>query len=312
MPASSLDAYPNVAIPAKVIVHRHAGPVHAQDGRDPERARQADVPDPGADRSGTVARTRSDAVRSGLAGRRLRASPILPRSGPLGCKGRPPRNERARHARSRAWKMSRSVTERAVALDDVTLALAGRLHGRADRSRWRRQVDACSSIIAGARQVQSGARLRARRRYGRRRRTAPRSARASPICRRDWARTFIRTSASARTSNSSAALFGQSRAERDWRIAELLHSTGLAPFADRAGEEAVGRHAAETRTVLLAHPRSRPPDPRRADDRRRSAVAAPVLGADRSHPFAPRRHERRRRHRLHGRGRALRLAHRHE
>ena len=41
-------------------------------------------------------------------------------------------------------------------------------------------------------------------------------------------------------------LFGQSAAERDLRIADLLRSTGLTPFADRPGEKALGRHAAES------------------------------------------------------------------
>jgi ribosome-dependent ATPase len=35
-------------------------------------------------------------------------------------------------------------------------------------------------------------------------------------------------------------LFEQSRSERDWRIAELLQSTGLAPFADRAAKKLSG------------------------------------------------------------------------
>ena len=35
-------------------------------------------------------------------------------------------------------------------------------------------------------------------------------------------------------------LFGQSRSERDWRIADLLRSTGLAPFADRAAKKLSG------------------------------------------------------------------------
>ena len=35
-------------------------------------------------------------------------------------------------------------------------------------------------------------------------------------------------------------LFGQSRAERDWRIGELLVATGLAPFADRAAKKLSG------------------------------------------------------------------------
>src|SRR3974390_942709 len=35
-------------------------------------------------------------------------------------------------------------------------------------------------------------------------------------------------------------LFGQSRSERDWRIAELLESTGLAPFVDRPAKKLSG------------------------------------------------------------------------
>jgi ribosome-dependent ATPase len=35
-------------------------------------------------------------------------------------------------------------------------------------------------------------------------------------------------------------LFGQSRSERDWRISELLDSTGLAPFADRPAKKLSG------------------------------------------------------------------------
>ena len=82
-------------------------------------------------------------------------------------------------------------------------------------------------------------------------------------------------------------LFGQSGAERERRIAELLASTGLAPFANRPAKEIVGRHEAKARAVLLADPRSGPVDPRRADDRRRPAVAPPVLEADRADSVAP-------------------------
>src|SRR5581483_6727091 len=37
-----------------------------------------------------------------------------------------------------------------------------------------------------------------------------------------------------------ARLFGQARAERDWRIKELVESTGLAPFADRPAKKLSG------------------------------------------------------------------------
>ena len=81
---------------------------------------------------------------------------------------------------------------------------------------------------------------RARRRHGRCRAIAPRSARASPICRRAWARTSIPISACARTSSSSAACSGNRRAERERRIADLLDGTGLAPFADRPAKKLSG------------------------------------------------------------------------
>ena len=46
-----LDAYPERADPGEGVLHREPGAVHAEDGRDPERARQADVPHPRAHRS---------------------------------------------------------------------------------------------------------------------------------------------------------------------------------------------------------------------------------------------------------------------
>ena len=49
-----------------------------------------------------------------------------------------------------------------------------------------------------------------------------------------------RTSASARTSSSSAACSDNPRSERDRKIAELLDSTGLAPFADRPAKKLSG------------------------------------------------------------------------
>ena len=49
-------------------------------------------------------------------------------------------------------------------------------------------------------------------------------------------------------------LFGQSRFERDQKIAELLESTGLGAVFRSAGEEALGRHAAKARALLLSDP----------------------------------------------------------
>ena len=71
-------------------------------------------------------------------------------------------------------------------------------------------------------------------------RIAPRSARASPICRRAWARTSIADLSVRENIEFFGRLFGQSRAERERRIAELLDSTGLAPFADRPAKKLSG------------------------------------------------------------------------
>ena len=142
-------------------------------------------------------------------------------------------------------------------------------------------------------------------------RTAPRFARASRSCRKGSARTFIRTSASASIQSFSGGCSGSRVPSGNLPESRLLQSTELAPFADPSGE-AVGRHAAELLPAPLAHSRSRPSDPRRTHDRRRSAVAAAILGIDRPHAVASRGHERRGRHRLHGRGRAVRYARRHD
>ena len=85
-----------------------------------------------------------------------------------------------------------------------------------------------------------------------------------------------------------ARLFGQSRVEREGRIAELLISTGSGVVCRAPGEETIGRHEAEARTLLRPDPQSRPVDPRRANDRRRPAVAAAILGTDRTdtRPYA--------------------------
>ena len=90
---------------------------------------------------------------------------------------------------------------------------------------------------------------------------------------------------------------------------ELLARTGLAPFRDRPVAKLSGGMKQKLGLVLRADPRPRSADPRRADHRRRSALAPPVLAADR--PLCARAaagHERARGHRLHGRSRTLRLA----
>ena len=106
-------------------------------------------------------------------------------------------------------------------------------------------------------------------------------------------------------------LFGLSPrgAARAHRPPAARHRPG--PFPDRPAGKLSGGMKQKLGAVLRAGPRPGPADPRRADHRRRSAVAAAVLGADRRHPRRAAGHERARRHRLHGGGGALRLARRH-
>jgi ABC-type branched-subunit amino acid transport system ATPase component len=103
------------------------------------------------------------------------------------------------------------------------------------------------SIIAGARRVQSGNVFVLN---GDIKDSAHRAAIfASPICLKDWARTFMQTSASARTSSSSGA-----------NLRPPARNRTRAVFRP-SGEEIIRRHAAEARALLLPHPRSRSPDP---------------------------------------------------
>ena len=99
-----------------------------------------------------------------------------------------------------------------------------------------------------------------------------------------------------------ARLFGQGRAEAKRRIAELLDSIGLGRFPDRPAGKLSGGMKQKLCLCLRADPRPGPLDPRRADHRRRSPVAPPVLGAGRPHPGRPARHERPGFDRLHGGG----------
>ncbi len=107
-------------------------------------------------------------------------------------------------------------------------------------------------------------------------------------------------------------LFGQSRSERNWRISDLLDGTGLAPFADRPAKKLSGgmRQKLGLCCSLIHDPDLL--DPRRAHHGCGSALAPPVLGADRANAFAPLRHERAGGDGVHGRGRAVRFACCHE
>ena len=107
-----------------------------------------------------------------------------------------------------------------------------------------------------------------------------------------------------------AQLFGLSRAERRTRIDALLKATGLGPFPDRPAGKLSGGMKQKVGLCSALDPRPRPAHPRRAHHRRRPALAAAVLDAHRPHPGRAAGDERARLHRLHGRSRALRLAHR--
>ena len=109
-----------------------------------------------------------------------------------------------------------------------------------------------------------------------------------------------------------ARLFGHDRKERERRIGDLLQATGLAPFADRpAGKLSGGMKQKLGLCCALIHD----PDLLILDEPTTGVdplVTAAVLGAHRPHPRQAARHERAGGHRLHGRGRPLRLAGGHE
>ena len=63
-----LDAYPDRPIPAHVSLPRDAGAIHAEDRRDQDRARQADVPRHACGSIPSVCAPHADAVRTGLPG----------------------------------------------------------------------------------------------------------------------------------------------------------------------------------------------------------------------------------------------------
>ena len=95
------------------------------------------------------------------------------------------------------------------------------------------------SIIAGAREVQSGSALVLDG-------SMADSAHRSAICPRiaympqGLGKNLYADLSVRENIEFFGRLFGQSHSERDWRIAELLQSTGLAPFSDRPAKKLSG------------------------------------------------------------------------
>ena len=166
------------------------------------------------------------------------------------------------------------------------------------------------ALIAGVERMQAG-HPGARRRHGRQRAHRERVAPRIAYMPQGLGRNLYPTLSVVENIDFFGSLFGLSRAERRARIDRLLRATGLHPFPDRPAGKLSGGMRQKLVAVLRPDPRSRPADPGRADDRRRSAVAPAVLAADRRHQGRAARHDRAGRHRLYGGGRALRTAGRH-
>ena len=127
---------------------------------------------------------------------------------------------------------------RAIALDDVTVALpAGRMVGLIGPDGVGKS--SLLSIIAGARHVQSG---RTTVLNGDMTDANHRAA----VCTRiafmpqGLGKNLYPDLSARENIEFFGRLFGQSRSERQWRISDLLQSTGLAPFADRQAKKLSG------------------------------------------------------------------------
>ena len=134
-----------------------------------------------------------------------------------------------------------NVTQRyrhAIALDDVSVTLpTGCMVGLIGADGVGKST--LLSIIAGARQVQSG---RVTVLGG----DIANSAHRAAVCPRiaympqGLGKNLYPDLSIRENIEFFGRVFGQSRSERDWRIAELLDSTGLAPFADRQAKKLSG------------------------------------------------------------------------
>ena len=128
--------------------------------------------------------------------------------------------------------------KRAVALDDVTLALpAGRMVGLIGPDGVGKS--SLLSIVAGARQIQSG---RALVLDGDIASTAHRAAICSRVAYmpQGLGKNLYPDLSVRENIEFFSRLFGQPRSEREWRIATLLDNTGLADFADRPAKKLSG------------------------------------------------------------------------
>ena len=247
-----VDAYPNVAIPAKVsfvATQAQFTPKTVETAEEREklmfRIRVKIDPD--------RLRARGDAVRSGLPGiAYIRTDPAIALAGELAA------GRRAMTAPGNSVASLAQVTQsygRTVALDDVTVALPGDcmvgLIGPDGVGK-----SSLLSMVAGARQVQSGARARPRRRHGRsgpsrRRLSAHRLYAAGtgqePLSRSQRPREHrvLRPSLRPVAIRARVADRRPSRQHRSYRLCRS------------AAKKFIGRDAAETRALLLADPRSR-------------------------------------------------------
>ena len=142
------------------------------------------------------------------------------------------RERRAVIERERPVARIESVTQRygrAVALDDVTIELpAGCMVGFIGPDGVGKS--SLLSMIAGRAADPIRKRFRPRRRHGGLRRIGPRSALASPICRKDWARISMRTSVSARTSSFLAACSGNPVPNGTRKSPSCSRAPGSRPF----------------------------------------------------------------------------------